>query len=414
MAASPKRSRLLDFALIFVIAYFGSELLFGWLFPAPGADTAERGVTLQMTDETVRQGTVPSVTIVNETAEALTLADRCPMPPVEVFAVAGSGSGSVNALMTSETAVPCLPLLSVAPGAEVLVDLAPWKYSLFGENGMYELRLAGAESGSGTAVSPVRFEVHEPGAFVKLFRTFITKPFLNFLVFIAALLPSHDLGIAIVILTLVVKLILFWPTQKSLEGQKKMQLLQPKLDQLKKQYEGDPKKLQEETVKLWKTEGVNPFQSCLPILLQFPILIGLFYVVRDGTVLELSREFLYPMYDHLTWSFDTHFLGLDLRKPDIYVMPALLVVLQFIQMKLSFAVASRKAKNEGKDHAVSSQQQLQQKIMTYALPIMIGVFAFQFPAAVAVYWGVSTLFAIGQQMIVNREHLRLKTKVPKV
>lgn len=318
-------------------------------------------------------------------------------------------------LTTEDTAVPCEVVPAIAPGDSADVSLAPWKYSLFDHNDTYELRLpsSAVSSGSTVLMPSARFEMHEPGAFVKMFRTFITKPFLNFLVLVASALPDHNLGIAIIILTLVVKLLLFWPTQKSLEGQKKMQMLQPKLELLKQQHKGDPKKLQEETVKLWKTEKVNPFQSCLPILLQFPILIGLFYVIRDNTVLELSREYLYPMYDHLTWSFDTHFLGLDLRHPDIYVMPALLVVLQFIQMKLTFAVAKRKAHNEGKEAPVSSQQKTQQMVMTYALPIMIGVFAFQFPAAVAIYWGVSTLFAIGQQMIVNREHLRLKTKLPK-
>ena len=428
MAAPSKRSRLLDFALIFVVAYFGSQLLFGYLFPEEPEGEAAKGVFLVMEDETLRKGNDPIVTVRNDTDKPLQLPNRCPMPPFDVFRVtspAGGGSEALEPLTTTDTAIPCEPTPVIAEQGEATVSLSPWKYSLFGELGFYEIRTPeevlraqlpkAVEMGSGTTVveSSTRFEIHEPGTFVKLFRTFITKPFLNFLVFIASLLPDHNLGIAIIILTLVVKLLLFWPTQKSLEGQKKMQLLQPKLEQLKKQYEGDPKKLQEETVKLWKAEKVNPFQSCLPILLQFPILIGLFYVVRDGTVLELSRDFLYPMYDHLTWDFNTKFLWLDLRNPDIYVLPALLVILQFLQMKLTFAVASRKAKNEGKETPKGGQQEMQQKIMTYVLPIMIGVFAFQFPAAVALYWGVSTIFAIGQQMIVNREHLRLKTKLPK-
>jgi YidC/Oxa1 family membrane protein insertase len=333
------------------------------------------------------------------------------MPPLDVYRVQGD---DVRAIMTDETAIACTDApVAIAPGETSTVTMAPWKYSLFGELGTYEIRLPdeiAQPTGSGAvATVPVRVELYEPGMTVKLFRTFITKPFLNFLVLIAGALPDHNLGIAIIVLTLLVKLLLFWPTQRSLEGQKKMQMLQPKLEQLKKQYEGDPKKLQEETVKLWKQEKVNPFQSCLPILLQFPILIGLFYVIRDGSTLELSREFLYSTSKDISWSFGTHFLWLDLRAPNKTFMPILLVALQFIQMRLTFAVASRKAKSEGK--ATSDAQQTQQKIMQYVLPLMIGVFAFQFPAAVALYWGVSTIFAIGQQMIVNREHLRLKTKI---
>jgi YidC/Oxa1 family membrane protein insertase len=92
----------------------------------------------------------------------------------------------------------------------------------------------------------------------------------------------------------------------------------------------------------------------------------------------------------------------------MYVFPPLLVVLQFIQMKLSFAIAKRKKgaqdpKREKTDGEKS--QEMQQKIMLYVLPLMIGYFAIQFPTAVSLYWGVSTLFAIGQQLVVNREKM---------
>jgi YidC/Oxa1 family membrane protein insertase len=271
---------------------------------------------------------------------------------------------------------------------------------------------------SGAAVAQVdhvaRFQISEPGPITKLFRTFITAPFLNFLIFIASLVPSHDLGLAIIILTIVVKIVLFFPTKKALEGQKKMQLLQPKLEALKKQYGSDQQKLNEETMKLWKDHKINPFSACLPTLLQFPILIGLFYVIRDGSHLEVSRHLIYPMYQNLPWTFDTFFLGLDLLKPSIYIMPPLLFAMQFIQMKLSFAINARKKAGKkddvidvgAKEKKPADPQALQQQIMLYGLPLMIAVFAFQFPAAVSLYWGVSTLFSIGQQILVNREHIR--------
>ena len=176
-----------------------------------------------------------------------------------------------------------------------------------------------------------------------------------------------------------------------------MQLLQPKIEALKKRYESDRERLHQETVKLWKEEGINPFSSFLPMLFQFPILIGLFFVIRDGSLLELSQHLLYAPYKDLPWTFGTTFLWMDLTKPNITVFPLLLAALQFIQMKLSFRKAE--IKKEGKIEG----QELQQKVMLYALPLMIGFFAFQFPAAVSLYWGVSTLFAIGQQMVVNRK-----------
>lgn len=128
-------------------------------------------------------------------------------------------------------------------------------------------------------------------------------------------------------------------------------------------------------------------------------------MIRDGSHLEVSRHLIYSFYQHLDWNFGTQFLWFNLLKPDYYVFPFLLVALQFIQMKMTFAIQKRKDAKAGK--TPGSSQDTQQKVMQYAFPLMIGIFAFQFPAAVSLYWGVSTLFAIGQQAIVNREHLKV-------
>jgi membrane protein insertase Oxa1/YidC/SpoIIIJ len=87
------------------------------------------------------------------------------------------------------------------------------------------------------------------------------------------------------------------------------------------------------------------------------------------------------------------------------VFPPLLVILQYVQMKMSFAQSARKKQQEApkEPKKEGGSQAMQQKMMLYGLPLMIGVFAFQFPAAVSLYWGVSTIFAIGQQVVVNRK-----------
>ncbi|MFH0851213.1 MAG: YidC/Oxa1 family membrane protein insertase, partial [Candidatus Peregrinibacteria bacterium] len=382
-----------------------------------GQNGAVAGVILKPVAAKVKEGNHPLVTLRNTTAQKLVLPDRCPQPPVDVFSVQGEGTGAVLTPLTStETALPCMPLTEVAPGAQVTIDLGPWKYSLFSQLQTYEVRLPSAaklvsESG---AILPVtgtlaaRMTLYQAGPFTKLFRAFITKPFLNFLIFIASITPGHSLGVAIIVLTLVVKFLLFIPTQHSLEGQKKMQKAQPLLDEIRRRHKDDPKRMQEETMKIWKEHGINPFQSCLPLLIQMPVLIGVFYVVRDGSVLALSRHLIYPFYQHLDWTFGTTFLGLDLLKSNAFLFAPLLVILQFIQMKLTFAAARKKRQQSGKPESEGDKnQQLQQKMMLYGLPLMIGVFAFQFPAAVSLYWGVSTLFAIGQQMVVNREKITL-------
>lgn len=357
------------------------------------------------------------VTIKNDTDKTLTLPSRCPEIPFDVFSISGEGTtATATSITASGTAIPCsdIPALEpIAAGDSAKVDLNPWKYSAFSQAGIYEIRLpegsmlgdAQMTNGSGSAIV-ARFSLNEPNMFIKLFRSLITKPFLNFLILSASILPGYNLGLAIIILTLIVKLLLFIPTQHALEGQKKMQLLQPKLEAVKKQYKDNPEQMQKETMRLWKEHGVNPLQSCLPILVQFPVLIGLFYVIRDGSNLALSKGLIYPVYQDLTWNFNTNFLGLDLTQPHMWIFPPMLVVLQFVQMWLSFKIADKKKAKQIEKAEVATGMELQQKIMLYVLPLMIGYFALQFPSAVSLYWGISTLFAIGQQIIVNREHIK--------
>lgn len=447
--APTRRSNFLQFALLFAIILIGTQMLLPLLFPAQfGAERDLKGVLLRPANAKFSIGHHPVLVLDNRTEATIQLPNRCPEPPVDLFMVQNPGTPQEqrSPITSAEAATGCAPIDPIAPGEDVQISLAPWKYSLFERVGTFEAALpasvvptgsgaaaaisstsvsSSSSSGSATAVqaaAPVaaRFVIVEPGAATKLFRTFITAPFLNFLIFVASILPNHSLGIAIIILTLLVKLLLFYPTKHALEGQKKMQLLQPKLDALKHQYGKDAQKLQAETMKLWKEHKINPFSSCLPTLLQFPILIGLFYVVRDGSHLELSRHLIYPLYQNLPWTFDTVFLGFDLLKPSLYILPPLLVLMQFFQMRLAFKINQNKRKNkeaiidvgaDGKPEKKkdSSPQQVQQQVMMYALPLMIGFFAIKFPSAVSLYWGVSTLFAIGQQILVNREHLTVRS-----
>lgn len=408
-----KRSSFIQFALIFLIVYLGTQALMELWAPEKDAEeVAQKSVELRMVDKTVKDGHHPEVIFKNNTNQILNPPDTCPLPPVDVYKVVGEERVR---LTTDKTALPCEQISSIQAGDKVTYSLAPWKYSLFSEHATYELAL----SVGGDTIT-TQFSIYEAGTITQVFRSFITKPLLNGLVFIASLLPNYSLGFAVIILTLIVKLILFIPTQHALEGQKKMQAIQPKIDELRSKYKQDPKKLNEETMKLWKKEKVNPVQSCMPMLLQFPLLIGLFFVIRDGSVLELSQHLLYSTYADLEWTFGTQFFGFELTQPSIYVAPVVLVVLQFIQMKLSFSIADKKKNASSKEDVVditpkkkkkkqedtmASAMQTQQKVMMYGLPLMIGIFAVQFPAAVSLYWAVSTVFAIGQQIVVNREHL---------
>jgi YidC/Oxa1 family membrane protein insertase len=404
-----KKTSTIELILTFVVLFLVTNYVLKSFFP-PKTDDRPR-VTLSMESGKVRSGNDPVVIIKNGTDKDLALPARCPQPPVDIALIEGAGPEERRIdLMANAAALPCTDLLSVKAGDSAKVNLASWKYALLAETGTYEAGLdlpEGFAAGNPENRATVRFSVTEPGFFTKLFRTFVTKPLYNGLIFIASWVPGHNLGIAIILLTLVVKLILLIPNQHALEGQKKLQELQPRMEEIKKKYPNDPTKVQEETMRLWKEMEINPLQSCLPTLLQLPILIGLFFVIQSGVSVETSKHLLYSFYHNLpSGFFSNQFLGFDLLQPSVYIFPPLLVILQFIQMKMMMAKSKKKkqeiiAKPAGKKSWIPELDQ--QTVMMYTMPLMIGFFAFKFPAAVSLYWGISTLFGIAQQWYVMHE-----------
>ncbi|MDD5055326.1 MAG: YidC/Oxa1 family membrane protein insertase [Candidatus Peribacteraceae bacterium] len=416
MPAEPTKSKsskiefLLTFGIIFLLANFG----FKYFFPDQGKVLPP--VVLSMEKAGVAQGNDPVVFIRNNTDKDLPLPARCPQPPVNIAFVTLKADGSEEKadLMANASVLPCLELSVVPAQEKVRVPLAGWKYALFEQNGTYEISLDlpegfVAEGASDRVVTT--FRMTEPGFFTKLFRTFIFEPLFNALLFIGSWLPGRNLGLAIILLTVLVKLILLIPNQHALEGQRKLQLLQPRMEEIKRKFPDDSKRVQEETMKLWKEMKINPLQSCLPTLLQLPILIGLFYVIRDGVSIETSRHLIYSFYSELPSPFFVNtFLGLDLLTPNLWLMPPLLVVLQFIQMKMMMQKPKSKT-DEIVVQPVGKRFQMpkmdQQTIMLYVMPLMIGFFAIKFPSAVSMYWGASTLFGIAQQWYVMREKMKV-------
>lgn len=202
--------------------------------------------------------------------------------------------------------------------------------------------------------------------------SFVGAPLHQVLVWFEGGLGSWPL--AIILLTIALKLIT-WPlSQKSYTSMQRMKNLKPKLDELKKKFGNDRQKFAQEQMALMKREGVNPFAGCLPMLLQLPIWVGLYGAIL-GSV-ELYHE---PM-------------GLwvpDLSSPDPYfVMPILVGVIQFIQMWLTPQAAT---------------DEMQAKIMKYGMPIMFTLFMLFLPSALVLYILVNSLLTIAQNLLIKRK-----------
>ena len=237
---------------------------------------------------------------------------------------------------------------------------------------------------------------------IALFNTFLAEPMYNLLIWLYAVLPVQDIGLSIIILTILIKLVL-WPlTGKSLKGQKSLQSIQPKIEALKKEYKDDKEKMAKEMMALYKTEKVNPAASCLPLLIQLPILIALYRVLLVG----LSNEAKYSLYSFVPdpGVINGMFLGiLDLSKPAI-ILAVIAGIFQYFQAKMLQTrrpPASIRNKEGAKDEDMMATMN---KSMLYFMPAITIIIGASFPGGLALYWVVVTLLSILQQyMIFNRD-----------
>lgn len=226
------------------------------------------------------------------------------------------------------------------------------------------------------------------------------------------------MGIAIIILTLVIKLALFWPALKALRSQKALQDIQPRIEEIRKKYADNKEELGRQIMLFYKENKVNPFSSCLPLLIQLPILWALFKVFFDGLELDpqtgiLLAEHLEHLYEPLRSTYSSTPIQVDfLNLVDLsasknitsLVLALLAGVLQFLQTKMLMAkrapVKSEGAKDENMAAALNKQ-------MLYVMPVITVIFGYQFPAGVTLYWLCSTLFTWIQQLIFLRERNKL-------
>jgi YidC/Oxa1 family membrane protein insertase len=197
-------------------------------------------------------------------------------------------------------------------------------------------------------------------------------------------------GLAIIGLTVIVRLILFPLTWKQFSSAQAMQAIQPQLKELQKKYKNDRQKLQQETMALYSAHRVNPFASCLPIVLQLPVFIGLYAAIAGKGPLSA------PEYQASVQAlYHAPFLWIpELGKPDpYYVLLILYVVSQLISTELMLV----------------NQTDKSQKMIMRAMPIMFVIFLWKFPAGLFVYWVTTNVWTIGQQLLIRKV---MKPKTP--
>jgi len=399
------KSFLIWFAIFYVVI-FGIDRIFGKKTPTP---QGEQAIIIRPVQNSVVIGNLVGFKVQNNEKHKIYFSSPCEIPgTLKIFRQANDQKFDITEKTFENCGTKAVAPFSLEPGSEATVSFRDFNAEVFSEAGKYELQMTFGygEEGETVIASSNLFELKTPGIFRQLFRAIISKPLFNLLVFLTHTIPTHSFGWAIVIMTLLVRLLLFIPNQKAMRSQRELQKLQPLIEEIKEKYGKDQRVLAMKTMELYKTHKISPMSSCLPILFQMPFLIGVYYIVRDG----LSPHLHYLLYtiqknaDLSMVNFD--FFGLHLDKPGPIILAVLITGAQWGAIKLSLISAKRKAEKNGdkivvKKEGVQGQMQQMNKIMLYVMPLMIGFFALSFPAGVGVYWLFSTVFGIFQQKLVN-------------
>ncbi len=238
-----------------------------------------------------------------------------------------------------------------------------------------------------------------------LFGETVYRPIYNFLIFIYNIIPLHDFGIAIIVVTLVLKFLLIPLSKKQIQSQKKMQEMQPKIKEIQEKHKNDKEKQSRALMEFYKTNKTNPFSGCLPTIFQLIFLIAIYQVlfnISKAGLLVDPKE-LYSFISN-PGQINQYFLGIidlsktiDFSQLNIRVVPQIILIVlaalaQYVQIKMMIPKMAVQNKNAQPD-----MSQIMSKQMMYLGPILTLFIGIKFPAGLALYWLVSTIFAIIQQ-----------------
>jgi YidC/Oxa1 family membrane protein insertase len=233
---------------------------------------------------------------------------------------------------------------------------------------------------------------------IYLYQAIFYRPILNILIYFYETIAGHDFGLAIILVTLLIRFLLYPLFHKSAKHQMTLQRLQPKIKKIQELHKDDKKKQTEATMALYKEHGVNPFLSIILLVVQLPILIALYRIILSGLGASGIGSGLYAFVPAPN-AINTLFLGILNLKQRSIILVLLAAIAQYFQARLAiYRTPSGGAPSPAEKMA---------RQMTFIGPVITIVIFYNLPAGVGLYWLVSSLFSIIQQLIVNK-HVRDK------
>ena len=224
----------------------------------------------------------------------------------------------------------------------------------------------------------------------EFFNQFLYRPLLNILIVLCLFLPGQDFGLAVIIVTVAFKAFLLPLNKKMEKNRKDLVKIQPEIKKIQKEFEGDEAQQLEKIKNLYKEYKINPLNSFVPLLIQFPILIALYQVFLNG----LNQSDLYEFIPY-SGSINYSFLGIDLTTSSL-VLAVLAGMIYFVQIKTSLN-QTKKSDNKKNDVMAGFQKQ-----MPYFFSLLTFFVLVRIPAAVSLYLMISSLFTMTQQYILKK------------
>lgn len=241
---------------------------------------------------------------------------------------------------------------------------------------------------------------------------FILNPFVTILTFLYSVF-NQNMVLAIIVFTVLIRLLTYPLTAQQMKSSKVMQELQPELKKLQEKYKNDREKLAQEQMRMYREYGVNPLGGCLPLLIQFPILIALYQAVIHAlaanplSLIDLSGRLLIPGMGNVV-PLDNRWLGMYLSQaPDIstgsiiaFALPVLVVITTWLQFRVSMTPTP--PSDDGKQNPAAATQQTMGTVM----PLMYGFFALSFSVGLSIYFIASNVIGIVQYALMGKANFR--------
>jgi YidC/Oxa1 family membrane protein insertase len=238
---------------------------------------------------------------------------------------------------------------------------------------------------------------------VNIFNTLFYEPLYNGLVFLITVIPNADVGVAVIVLTIIVKFLILPLSHKSVVSQAKIRKIDPEVKEIKNKYSKDKQEQARKVMELYKKHGVNPFTGCFLVLIQLPIMLALYWVFFKGLG-DLNVEILYSFID-IPLNINMQFIGLIDVLGKSMILAAIAGISQYYQMKLSLPPQIKEV-NGKNNKELSFKDEFTKNMsmqMRYVLPVFVFFIAYTISAAVALYWVTNNLFSIAHELIVRKK-----------